>query len=293
MFIQIEKTGDPAVLRFLPGRSVLDAGEMTFDSAERAARSPLAARLFEIDAVRRVTLGAEHIAVEIDADWQLFKPVVLGIVMEHFIANRPLLLDDGDGTTVDHDPADAAVVADIAELLDARVRPAMRAGGTDAILRAYRGGMVEIELVGAPPTGPLFSLQVRIENTLRHYVPEVQGVRIAGAGESAAAAALRANLDLDDPETAAVYDLLEEQINPSVAAHGGHISLVEVKEHTAYIRLEGGCQGCGMADVTLKQGVEVAIKEQVPSIVAVLDATDHAGGENPYFEPDKGGLSPY
>ena len=72
-----------------------------------------------------------------------------------------------------------------------------------------------------------------------------------------------------------------------------NIALVDVKDSVAYIRLEGGCQGCGMADVTLRQGVEVEIKHAVPSITAVLDVTDHAGGTNPYYQPGKGGMSPY
>ncbi len=86
--------------------------------------------------------------------------------------------------------------------------------------------------------------------------------------------------------------LLEEEVNPAIAGHGGHIALVDVLEDTVYIRLEGGCQGCGMADVTLKQGIEREIRRAVPSIVAVLDTTDHAGGANPYYDPGKGGLSP-
>jgi Fe-S cluster biogenesis protein NfuA len=85
---------------------------------------------------------------------------------------------------------------------------------------------------------------------------------------------------------------LEKQVNPSVAAHGGHISLVDVQDDTAYIRLEGGCQGCGMADVTLKQGVVTQIQQVAPSITNVLDVTDHAGGDNPYYQPGKGGVSP-
>ncbi|MDP6352086.1 MAG: NifU family protein [Alphaproteobacteria bacterium] len=81
--------------------------------------------------------------------------------------------------------------------------------------------------------------------------------------------------------------MLDQRINPSVAMHGGHIALVDVTDDTVYIRLEGGCQGCGMADVTLKQGVEGEIKRAAPDIVHVLDVTDHAGGTNPYYQPSK------
>ncbi len=85
-----------------------------------------------------------------------------------------------------------------------------------------------------------------------------------------------------------VQHILDEQVNPAVGAHRGSVSLVEVKDDTAFIRFEGGCQGCAMADVTLRQGVEVMIKRQVPEIVAVVDATDHAAGTDPYFITKKG-----
>ena len=90
-----------------------------------------------------------------------------------------------------------------------------------------------------------------------------------------------------DPLAQAVQDVLSKQINPAVAAHGGAVQLLEVKDHVAYIELGGGCVGCGMVDVTLKQGIEVAIKEAVPEIRGVVDTTDHASGTNPYFQPDK------
>jgi Fe/S biogenesis protein NfuA len=84
-----------------------------------------------------------------------------------------------------------------------------------------------------------------------------------------------------------VQQVLEQQINPSIAAHGGRADLVAVEGSTAYLRLGGGCQGCGMASVTLSQGIEVAIQEAVPEITQVIDVTDHAGGTNPYYEAAK------
>ncbi|MBI4582436.1 MAG: iron-sulfur cluster assembly accessory protein [Planctomycetes bacterium] len=97
-----------------------------------------------------------------------------------------------------------------------------------------------------------------------------------------------------DPVAMAVQQILDTEINPTVAMHGGHVTLLEVKEETAYIQFGGGCQGCGMADVTLKQGVELRIKEAVPQIKQVLDTTEHAAGKNPYYRgPEKGGGSPY
>jgi Fe/S biogenesis protein NfuA len=98
----------------------------------------------------------------------------------------------------------------------------------------------------------------------------------------------------DDPLAAEIQALIDSQINPSVASHGGFVELLDVKDDTVYVKMGGGCQGCGMASVTLKQGVEVLIKEQFPQISAVVDSTDHAGGSNPYYQPAKGGgASPF
>jgi Fe/S biogenesis protein NfuA len=90
-----------------------------------------------------------------------------------------------------------------------------------------------------------------------------------------------------DEASQRIQQLFDEQINPSIAAHGGYVNLLAVEGDTAYVELGGGCVGCGMADVTLKQGIEVAIKETVPSIERVVDSTDHASGTNPYFKPGK------
>jgi len=96
-----------------------------------------------------------------------------------------------------------------------------------------------------------------------------------------------------DPLSQAVQKVFDDEINPQVASHGGWVSLLEVKDDVAYIQLGGGCQGCGMVDVTLKQGIEVVLKERVPQIREIVDTTDHAGGNNPYYRPSKGGKSPY
>jgi Fe/S biogenesis protein NfuA len=89
---------------------------------------------------------------------------------------------------------------------------------------------------------------------------------------------------LEDPVAERVYRVIQERINPGVASHGGYVTLLDVKEGTAYVRLGGGCQGCGQADVTVKQGIETMICEAVPEIARVLDVTDHAAGQNPYFQ---------
>lgn len=97
----------------------------------------------------------------------------------------------------------------------------------------------------------------------------------------------RAPADLSGDVAQRVIQVLESQVNPSIASHGGQAELVAVEEGVAYLRLSGGCQGCGMATVTLSQGIEVAIRESVPEVTSVVDVTDHASGANPYYEPAK------
>jgi Fe-S cluster biogenesis protein NfuA len=281
MFIQTEALPDGAAMRFMPGRAVLAAGERDFADAAAAAASPLAARLFEIEGVTGVRLEAEALVVAKApaADWALIKPPILGVIMEHFVAGRPILAEGaaapGEGVEEDDE-----ATAEIRELIETRIRPAAAQSGGDVIFRGFSDGVVLLELQGAG-----HALKDRIAAMLQHYVPEVREVRdVVDAQDKPG---------LDTPEGIEVRRVLDERINPAVAGHGGHVALVDVQDDRVYIRLEGGCQGCGMADVTLKQGIEVEIKRAVAGITAVLDVTDHAGGTNPYYQPGKGGVSPY
>jgi Fe/S biogenesis protein NfuA len=92
-------------------------------------------------------------------------------------------------------------------------------------------------------------------------------------------------VDLSDPFAARVVSVLEEQVNPSIASHGGRADLVAVEDLSVYLRLSGGCQGCGMAKATLSQGIEVILREAIPEIANVVDVTDHADGTNPFYQP--------
>jgi len=277
MFIQTEATSDPDILKFLPGREVYPAGPARFGAVEAAVRAPMARRLLDLDEVRAVELGADYVAVTKDsgAEWLQLKPAVLGAIMDHFVAGLPVVIEEGTGSAAgdglrldDGDP----VVAEIRELIETRIRPAASQGGGDVVLRSFDSGVVYLEFQGGA-----FQLKGGIENMLRHYVPEVE--RVADWRDALP------KPGLDTPEGQAILDLLESRINPSVASHGGHISLIDIEGARAYIRMEGGCQGCGMANVTLKQGVEVEIKKAAPTIREVLDVTDHAGGTNPYYQP--------
>ena len=90
-----------------------------------------------------------------------------------------------------------------------------------------------------------------------------------------------------DPLAQQIQEIFDQQINPQIAAHGGYVQLLEIDGSRAYIEMGGGCQGCGMANVTLKQGVEVAVREAIPEITELVDITDHASGTNPYYQPSK------
>jgi Fe/S biogenesis protein NfuA len=101
------------------------------------------------------------------------------------------------------------------------------------------------------------------------------------------AAGVPATADLSGDVARRLMQVLDQQINPAIASHGGSAELVAVEDDTAYLRLGGGCVGCGMVSVTLRQGIEVALREAVPLITRVIDVTDHASGANPYYEPAK------
>jgi Fe-S cluster biogenesis protein NfuA len=181
------------------------------------------------------------------------------------------------------DEPEDETTAKIKELLDEQIRPLVADRGGDLIFQNFTEGIVTLEIVGSP--GASVPIKDNIGNMIRHYVPEVVEVRLV-TPRSDTDRVLRGGPGTSPSMNA--QRVLDEQINPAVRSHGGFIRLMEVKDDTAYIRFEGGCQGCAMADVTLRQGVEVMIKEQVPEIVAIVDVTDHSGGTNPYFKTKKG-----
>ena len=184
MFIQTEQTPNPASLKFLPGVSVMGSGTASFPTADDAGKSPLAARLFEIDGVEGVFFGSDFVTVTKaeERDWFLLKPSILGAIMEHFASGRPLLAeaaaeDEEDGADADDDE----VVVQIKELLDTRVRPAVAMDGGDITFQGYDNGVVYLRLQGSCSGCPssTMTLKAGIENMLRHYIPEVVEVRAA------------------------------------------------------------------------------------------------------------------
>lgn len=180
MFIQTEETPNPATLKFLPGRAVMERGTADFDAADKAARSPLAESLFRIDGVARIFLGSDFITVTKtdQKDWPVLKPQILGLIMEHFSSNRPVVLSD-DSAPGAGSEEDDEIVAQIKELLDTRVRPAVAQDGGDITFHAFEDGVVYLHMQGSCSGCPssTATLKMGIENMLRHYVPEVVEVR--------------------------------------------------------------------------------------------------------------------
>lgn len=182
MFIQTEQTPNPATLKFLPGRAVMTAGTADFPTADSAGRSPLAQRLFAVEGVEGVFLGSDFVTVTKAAskEWQVLKPAVLGVIMEHFVANRPVITAEAaaPAQAAAGNPEDSEIVAQIKELIDTRVRPAVAQDGGDIIFRGFEEGVVYLHMQGSCAGCPssTATLKMGIENMLKHYVPEVVAV---------------------------------------------------------------------------------------------------------------------
>ncbi len=184
MFIQTEATPNPATLKFLPGKTVMQSGSADFPNPEGADASPLASRLFAVDGVRAVFLGPDFVTVtKDDVDWAHIKPALLGAIMEHYASGDPVLRGDSHAVThAEHSGPDSDIVGQIKELLDTRVRPAVAQDGGDITFHGYESGIVYLHMQGACAGCPSSTLTLKhgIENLLRHYIPEVTEVRPVG-----------------------------------------------------------------------------------------------------------------
>jgi len=187
MFIQTESTPNPRTLKFLPGRDVLGRGSREFADADAALASPLAHAIFQVDGVERVYLGGDFVTVtKAEAiEWPHLKPHLLAAIMDHFTSGAPVLR--GDGEAEDSDAPDiayegeaAAIVKELKEIIDARVRPAVARDGGDIIFHSWDhdNGIVRLTMRGSCAGCPSSTLTLKqgIENMLRHYVPEVLAV---------------------------------------------------------------------------------------------------------------------
>jgi Fe-S cluster biogenesis protein NfuA len=181
MFIQTESTPNPATLKFLPGQAVMQTGTANFNESTDAGRSPLAQALFRVDGIAGVFFGAEFITVtkSPEREWDLLKPMVLGAIMEHFQSGLPVMeaADEADDAT--DGEAESGVAAQIKELIDTRVRPAVAQDGGDIVFKRFDEGIVYLHMQGACAGCPSSTATLKhgIENMLRYYVPEVLEVR--------------------------------------------------------------------------------------------------------------------
>lgn len=183
MFIQTEATPNPATLKFLPGRAVMGKGTADFRDVDAATRSPLARALFAIDGVAGVFFGPDFVTVTKTAgEWAHLKPPILGAIMEHFQKGEPLFAEDASADVLAHaayDGEDGEVAAQVKELLDTRVRPAVAQDGGDIVFQGYEKGVVYLHLRGSCAGCPSSTMTLKqgIENLLRHYIPDVVEVR--------------------------------------------------------------------------------------------------------------------
>ena len=180
MFIETESTPNPATLKFLPGRDILGDKTADFADADAALISPLAESLFGLEGVERVFLGGDFLSVTKSGavEWQALKPQVLGLIMEHLVENRPILRENVTLEVEDFAPEDAEIAAQIKELLDTRIRPAVAGDGGDIIFRGFRDGVVSLKMQGSCAGCPSSTATLKhgIETMLKHYIPEVTSV---------------------------------------------------------------------------------------------------------------------
>jgi Fe-S cluster biogenesis protein NfuA len=183
MFIQTEPTPNPATLKFLPGRAVMGEGTFEARDAVEAGRSPLATALMELPGVSGVFFANDFISVTKggDAEWRDLRPAVLGVVTEFFLSGAPVIEEGGADSVATgefFDPKDAETVEAIKELIETRVRPAVAGDGGDITFKGYRDGVVYLNMKGACSGCPSSTATLRhgIENLLKHFLPDVQGV---------------------------------------------------------------------------------------------------------------------
>jgi Fe-S cluster biogenesis protein NfuA len=183
MFIQTEATPNPATLKFLPGRPVLETGVLDMPTKEAAVASPLASQLFDLPNVGGVMFGSDFISVtKTGGEWPQMKPAILGAIMEHYMSGAPLVATEAQadaGGDEFFDEKDADTVATIKDLIETRVRPAVAGDGGDITFKGYKEGVVFLQMKGACSGCPssTATLQHGIQNLLKHFVPEVVEIR--------------------------------------------------------------------------------------------------------------------
>ena len=186
MFVQIEPTPNPATLKFLPGKPVMENGTQFYQDETSTGNSQLAQKLFKIKGVERVFYGQDFITISKreSTSWTMLKPAIMGAIIEQFTSDKPLILEQQFTKTYIDDkhsikPTDSEVVVKIKEILDTKIRPAVAMDGGDIIFNEYVDGWIWLEMQGGCQGCPssTATLKSGIENMMKHYIPEVRGVR--------------------------------------------------------------------------------------------------------------------
>jgi len=164
------------------------------------------------------------------------------------------------------------------------ILPSVIARGANIHVATVQDGVAILEVTGSP--GAAFPLAARIEALIRAAVPEITGVRLVTPGPAPAGTTPEKREDPADLAGAA-RRVLDADINPAIAAHRGHVSLAGVEDGWVRVRLEGGCQGCSLAEVTLRQGIEPLLRARLPGMTGLIDVTDHEAGTEPFFSAEK------
>ena len=172
------------------------------------------------------------------------------------------------------------LAAQVTAVLERGILPTLIARGAASIQVIADDGAVTLRVDGSP--GAVLPMLSRIEEQIRAAVPAVTAVRLA-----ASAPALHAQPEAGGGLADAAQCILDAEVNPAIAAHRGHVAVAGAEGGWIRIRLEGGCQGCSLAEVTIRQGIEPLLRERLPAVTGVADITDHEAGTDPFFSPAK------
>ena len=173
------------------------------------------------------------------------------------------------------------LAAEVTAALERGILPSIIARGGAVRVAAAGDGIVTLEVTGSP--GAVFPLASRIEAAIRAAVPGITGVRLAVPGPGPSGSAREASEDLAE----AARRIIDAEVNPAIAAHRGHVTVTGADHGWIRIRLDGGCQGCSLAEVTIRQGIEPLLRARLPAFTGLIDVTDHEAGTDPFFSPEK------
>jgi Fe-S cluster biogenesis protein NfuA len=176
------------------------------------------------------------------------------------------------------------LAAQVTAALEHSILPSVIARGGAIRVASVTGGVVTLEVTGSP--GAVLPLASRIQAQIRAAVPVITAVQLITPGTTPAEPATPSPHGAETL-TAAARRILDAEVNPAIAAHRGHVAIAGVTGGWVQIRLEGGCQGCSLAEVTIRQGIEPLLRSRMPAMTGLIDVTDHEAGTDPFFSPEK------